>query len=183
MKTKNRILLIFTFIISISKAQVTITKPTLDLGACSFPTPYFTLGNIVITEIQNNDFSAGTNRTIIVNAPTGIEFQAGNGGISTVGGRNLSNELLTVASTNLTIQFSCNGTNKLDVLTISGLKIRALSIGNYSIVRNAGNAIINKITTDLDRIYSRLRPVNLLQNSSTLDSEIFIDLQCFSVFI
>jgi hypothetical protein len=145
MKTKNRILLIFTFIISISKAQVTITKPTLDLGACSFPTPYFTLGNIVITEIQNNDFSAGTNRTIIVNAPTGIEFQAGNGGISTVGGRNLSNELLTVASTNLTIQFSCNGTNKLDVLTISGLKIRALSIGNYSLVRNVGNAIVNGI--------------------------------------
>ncbi len=143
MKTKHRILLIFALIASTFKAQVIVSKPQLDIGSCSFPSSYFILGNIVLTETQASDFSTGTNRTITINAPTGIEFQAGSGTISVVGGRNLSNELITVSSTNITIQFSCNGTNKLDVLTISGLKIRATSVGNYSLLRNGGNALVN----------------------------------------
>jgi len=146
MQTKHIFQIIFTLIVSIFNAQVIVTRPTSDLGACSFPSSYFTLGNIVLTESQNGDFSAGTNRTIIVNASSGIEFQAGTGAVSVVGGRNLSNESLTVTSTMLTIQYNCNGTNKLDVLTISGIRIRATSAGSYSLVRNAGNAIINGFT-------------------------------------
>jgi len=149
METKHIFQIIFTLIVSIFNAQVIVTRPTSDLGACSFPSSYFTLGNIVLTESQNGDFSAGTNRTIIVNAPSGIEFQAGIGAVSVVGGRNLSNELLTVTSTILTIQYNCNGTNKLDVLTISGISIRATSSGSYSLVRNAGNAVINGFTNGI----------------------------------
>jgi hypothetical protein len=146
MQTKHIFQIIFTLIVSIFNAQVIVTRPASDLGACSFPSSYFTLGNIVLTESQNGDFSAGTNRTIVMNAPIGMEFQAASGNISAVGGRNLSNESLTVTSTMLTIQYNCNGTNKLDVLTISGIRIRATSSGSYSLVRNAGNAVINGFT-------------------------------------
>lgn len=146
MKTKHKILVFIVLIHSILKAQITIQKPSLDLGACSFPSSYFTLGNIVLIESQNGDFSVGSNRTIVVNAPTGIEFQTAIGSISATNGRNLSNELLTVTSTSLTIQYNCNGTNKLDVLTISGIKIRATSAGSYSFVRNAGNGVVNGFT-------------------------------------
>ncbi len=143
MKTKHKILLFFTLIISFFKAQVTIIRPSLNVGACSFPSSYFTLGNLVLTESQIGDFSIGTNRTIVVNAPTGLEFQSGIGTISVINGRNISSELLIVTNTSLTIQFNCNGTNKLDVLTLSGLRIRATSSGTYSLVRNTGNAVIN----------------------------------------
>ena len=149
METKHIFQIIFTLIVSIFNAQVIVTRPTSDLGACSYPSSYFTLGNIVLTESQNGDFSTGTNRTIVMNAPIGMEFQAASGNISAVGGRNLSNESLTVTSTILTIQYNCNGTNKLDVLTISGIRIRATSSGSYSLVRNAGNAVINGFTNGI----------------------------------
>lgn len=143
MKTKHIIQLFLVFITTFVNAQMTITKPSLDLGTCSFPSSYFTLGNIVLSEIQTGDFSTGTNRTIIINAPIGMEFQAASGTISVVGGRNLSNELITTTSNSFTIQYNCNGTNKLDVLTVSGLKVRATSLGIYSLVRNSGNAVVN----------------------------------------
>lgn len=123
--------------------QVSISKPTLDLGACSFPTQYFTLGNISIAETQNGDFSIGTTKTIIVNAPSGLLFQTNTGSISVVGGRNLSNESITVTSSNITIQFSCTGINKLDIVTISGIKICATTTGIYFLNRNSGTSTIN----------------------------------------
>lgn len=146
MKTNHKILLIFTLIISFFKSQVTIFNPSLNVNACSFPSSYFTLGNIVLTESQTGDFSTGTNRTIVVNAPTGLEFQSGIGTISVINGRNISSELLIVTNTHLTIQFNCNGTNKLDVLTLSELRIRATSTGTYSLIRNSGNALVNGLT-------------------------------------
>jgi hypothetical protein len=146
METKHIFQIIFTLIVSIFNAQVIVTRPTSDLGACSYPSSYFTLGNIVLTESQNGDFSTGTNRTIVMNAPIGMEFQAASGNISVVSGRNLSNELITTTNSSFTIQYNCSGSNKLDVMTISGIRIRATSSGSYSLVRNAGNAVINGFT-------------------------------------
>jgi hypothetical protein len=143
MKKTHIIQLAFTFFISFLNAQINITRPTLDLGTCILPSNYFTLGNIVLAESQNSDFSAGNSRTIIISAPSGLEFQTTSGTISVISGRNISNEQLTITSNTLTIVFNCNGTNKLDIITLMGLKLRAISIGNYTLTRNGGNATIN----------------------------------------
>ncbi len=143
MKKIHIIQLAFTFFISFSNAQINVTRPTLDLGTCALPSNYFTLGNIVLAESQNSDFSAGNSRTIIISTPPGLEFQTTSGTISVVSGRNISNEQLTITSNTLTIVYNCNGTNKLDVITLIGLKLRAILIGNYTLSRNGGNASIN----------------------------------------
>ncbi len=60
-----------------TSAQVTVTAPSLTVSGCSFPTNYFALGNIVIRENLNNDFS--TSGTLILTAPANFEFLAGTG--------------------------------------------------------------------------------------------------------
>jgi hypothetical protein len=146
MKTKHKIQLIFIMLFPIINAQVNITRPSLDVGACSLPSSYFKLGNIKITETQNGDFATGTAKTIIFSAPTGLQFLANTGVVSATGGKNLSGESITVTSSIITVQFNCSGTNKLDLMTISGLKVRASNVGLYSLSRSAGTAIINGLT-------------------------------------
>jgi hypothetical protein len=132
--------LMITYIVN---SQVSITKPTLDVGACSLPSRYFTLGNLIISETQNADFSVGTARTITITAPAGLQFLANSGSILVSSGKNLSGESIAVTSTSITIQFNCSGTNKLDVLTISGINLRSTTYANYQLSRSGGTAIIN----------------------------------------
>lgn len=140
-------LIIFQFISLITafivNSQVSITKPTLDVGACSLSSRYFTLGNLIISETQNADFSIGTARTITITAPAGLQFLANSGSILVSSGKNLSGESIAVTSTSITIQFNCSGTNKLDVLTISGINLRSTTYANYQLSRSGGTAIIN----------------------------------------
>ena len=53
-------LVITVFVISITNlnAQVSISKPSLTFGACSFPSNYHQLENIIIIENARDDFSA-----------------------------------------------------------------------------------------------------------------------------
>ena len=130
-------------VISHTYTQVSINKPSMDIGTCSLPSQYFTLGTISITETQNGDFSSGSSRTIIIAAPSGTQFLANTGSLTVIGGRNLNNESMTITSTSITIQYNCNATNKLDAMTITGIKIRSTSNGNFTINRTGGNALIN----------------------------------------
>jgi hypothetical protein len=118
----------------------------MDIGTCSLLSQYFTLGTISITETQNGDFSSGSSRTIIIAAPSGTQFLANTGSLTVIGGRNINNESMTITSTSITIQYNCNATNKLDAMTISGVKIRSTSNGNFTINRTGGNALINGLT-------------------------------------
>ena len=155
--------LIAFFILSNANAQVTITKPNMSIVACSsFPTGYLPLGNIVIAENQNNNFSnSASSLTLILTAPTNFEFNPGFGSVS-VTGSNLSGATISVSSTTITITYTCSNTNKLDTMTISGLQVRAIntaSMGNIS--RTGGTGIINGLvngTTLTDALTSTLAP-------------------------
>lgn len=118
---------------------------------------YTTLGNIVITEQANNDFAASqTGATLILTAPSGWTFNSGVGSVSHQNGRNITASSISVTSTTVTVTFSTeSATNKTDILTISGLQVRAIDQtvvpGAGNILRtgsNAGTATIAGITND-----------------------------------
>ncbi|MGL2967294.1 fibronectin type III domain-containing protein [Flavobacterium sp. XGLA_31] len=123
------ILLILFFLLgSKANAQVSITKPNLTVTACSgFPTAYNALGDIVIDETSNSNISTGTNKTLVLSAPTNFEFQAGTGSVSYVSGKNISAATIAVTATTITITYTCGGTNRTDSMTISGLQVRGVN--------------------------------------------------------
>src|SRR5258706_1941720 len=130
-------------------------------NAANATSPVFTaLGNIVITEGATTDFAdtASAFKTLILTAPSGWTFNAGVGSVSAMGGRDIVNSppgsapTINVTSSTITASFIVTGTTKSDVLTISGIQVRATngaslpSSGN--ILRTAGNpgtAVINGI--------------------------------------
>lgn len=155
--------LIAFFILGNANAQVTITKPNLSIVACSvFPSGYYPLGNIVITENQNSDFSSNnSSQTLVLTAPANFEFNPGVGTFS-VSGINLSLPSMVVTSATITINYTCSNTNKLDLMTISGLQVRAInaaSTGNITRIQSTGiiNGLVNT-TTLTNTLTSTLAP-------------------------
>ena len=131
-------------------AQVSITKPSLSITTCNgFPSGYNTLPNIVITEGANSDFSAGTNVTLILTIPTNFEFQANTGNVTFASSANLSAATITSLTSNtITITYSSSQNNKKDIITISGLQVRAInSASTGEITRTGGTGTINGLTT------------------------------------
>src|SRR5213075_651862 len=84
------------------------------------------LGNIVITEGAATDFAAGNNQTLILTIPSGWQFNPGVGTVIPTVSRNITAATISVTASNLTVTFSVNGTDKLDVLTMGGLPVQAL---------------------------------------------------------
>ncbi len=134
--------LLFSLLILISShnsfSQVTITKPNLPISVCTgYPSSYNSLGNIVITETANGNFSTGTNVVIDLVAPTNFEFLAGTGTVTFTAGRNIDSATTLVTASMITITYTVSGTNRSDVLTISGIQIRATNTASTgNITRN-----------------------------------------------
>ncbi len=134
-------LLVFAFVCSFhAGAAVTVTPA----GAGSLTNPSYTgLGNIVITEGANGDFSASAGATLILTAPPGFSFQAGVGSVSFTASQNITSATVAVTAADITVTMSVGATNKPDALTISGINVTASAIcpvattGN--IMRTAGN--------------------------------------------
>jgi len=135
-----------TFLCSAASAQVIITTPsTANVTTCgSFPTSYFSLGNIVITEKNQSDFASGPNDTLLLSTPSNFEFQPGSGSVS-IGGGNISSASIKVTATTITITYSISNTNKIDSLTISGLSVRGINgaVSAQNLMRTGGTAIIS----------------------------------------
>ncbi len=124
------------------------------------PSPaYTTLGNIVITEQVDTDFSQNqTNSTLILTAPSNWTFNPGIGSVSFAGTSPGSADLIlatvSVTSGVITITFSTDSNaNKSDVMTISGIQVRAVdgtiipANGNiFRTVGNPGTGVIAGIT-------------------------------------
>src|SRR3954470_6323321 len=105
------------------RANVTITSPTggnnisADKAFNSTNGAAFTaLGNIVITEGAATDFAAGNNQTLILTVPTGWRFNPGVGIVTFPALRNITAATISVTASTLTVTFSVNGVDKLDVL-------------------------------------------------------------------
>jgi hypothetical protein len=148
-KTKKFSVILFVVFLSSSLfAQVNITKPNLSITVCSgYPSSYNALGNIVITESANGNFTPGTNITFILTAPANFEFQAGVGSVTYAASANITDASIAVTATQITVTYSCGAINKTDIMTISGLQVRAInnaSTGN--ITRTGGTGLINGLT-------------------------------------
>ncbi len=131
---------------SISFGQVTFTVPNFSNAVCTYPSNYFTIPSIVINEASTparGSFALGTDVTIVINAPANFEFDAGSGSVNFSTSRDISSAGLVVNTNELTITFTVTGTIKLDKLTISGVRARALSAATGSFVRTGGTAVIN----------------------------------------
>lgn len=139
------LLVISSLFINKASATVTITKPNLSITTCSgFPSGYNALGNIVIKEGSNSDFTAGASVTLILTAPTNFEFKINTGSVTFASGNNITAATLTsITSTTITITYSSSSTNKTDILTISGIFIRATnSASTGNIKRTGGSGVI-----------------------------------------
>ena len=145
-----KLLLLLVFFIGITaNAQVSITKPNLAITTCSgFPTSYNSLGNIVITENQNSNFSTGTNVILILTAPTNFEFQAGIGNVSYVGAKNITAASIAITATTITVTYTVSGTNKMDTMAISGLQVRGITTASTGdITYTGGTGSVSGLTS------------------------------------
>jgi len=133
------------------------TLPSLTVYACggSFPTGYYSLGNIVITEGNNGDFpnTGAVQKTLILSAPTNFQFNPVFGSTTGNGG-NVVIVSTVVAAGTITITYTCAAVNKADVLTISNIQVRGTiaASGPSNILRtaaNPGTGVIAGITNDV----------------------------------
>jgi hypothetical protein len=134
---KRHFLFLFTcflFTGILSRAAVAVTVPSLTITTASFPSAYSALGNIVVDEGANGDFTipaASTNYTFVISAPANFEFQAGVGTVS--GGADITTVSIAVTATAITITYQsneANRTNEDDILTISGIQVRAINVAS-----------------------------------------------------
>ena len=139
---KRTLLLIsFIFLKSFAFPNVGITAPSLSITTCTFPSTYSTLGDIVIDEGANGDFAVGVAQTLILTAPTNFEFNPGIGILSQNGGAvNLAGLIILIEATKITITYTCGGTNRDDILTISGVQVRGITAASSgNILRTVGD--------------------------------------------
>ena len=154
------LLILSLLFINKANAQVTITKPILTISTCSFPSTYSSLNNIIITEGPKGDFLSGNGQTIILDNPANFEFDTSVTPTGTTqNGSEISIQSIAISTTQITITYSCSGTNKTDTLTISGIRIRATSSASSgNITRTAGSGTVNGLvnTTILASLTSTL---------------------------
>lgn len=125
-------------------AQVIITAPSLSVTAtCTFPTPYSTLGDILITESAPTDFAIQTSKTLILNAPPNFSFNAGIGSVS-VTGTDITGISVNVTASKITITITATANISLDELTVSGIRVRGNNSPNgpVTIKRDAASTAV-----------------------------------------
>jgi hypothetical protein len=154
--------------------QVSITKPSFKFTACSLPSQYIDLGLIKLTESANGDFALGDAQTIQISAPLNFEFEPLVGSVNSANGGNVRNTTISISSSLITVTYNCIGVNKLDEVTISGIRIRATSASTCTFNRTGGNASISGLPigsaltnniTALQSVAGRYRTViNTLDN-------------------
>src|SRR5439155_26469181 len=107
------------------------TKLYVDKAVNAASRQYTTLGNILIAESGSNkgDFATGTNKTLILTAPSGWAFKPGAGSVSFATGKDISAASISVTSSTLTVTLSVGGTSSLDTLTIIGVQVQATNGG------------------------------------------------------
>lgn len=136
-------------------ANVVITSASGGTGICSNTastgsSPAFTtLGNIVISEGSNSDFSSGSDQLTLV-PPAGWQFNSGaTPSILIAPGGDIFSVTYSISSGALTISaISASGTSLHDQLTISGLQVQPTSTSAASGYINASFALgVAGITT------------------------------------
>jgi hypothetical protein len=116
-------------------AGVNVTPATGGTGisadkAANATSPQFTqLGDIVLAETVVGDFVSQTNKTLILTAPSGWEFNPGVGSTSTTksgpGGNELTVNSIAISAATITLNLSVSGTAQTNTLSIKNIEVRA----------------------------------------------------------
>jgi len=141
------LLFLTSFIVKKYFFDVTITSPSLT-GLC-VGGGYQSLGNIVVEEASVDDFTqTGTGHFLRLQITGNFQFEAGVGSVSVNGTGDLHNVSISV-STNQVIVFydATNGGTDPDILTISGLNVRAITAAGSGNLRMTGGTPIAGVTT------------------------------------
>ena len=130
---------------------VTITEASGGTGLSDLA--FHPLGSIVITETLTNDITTvGTPRTILVSPPTGWQFNAGVGTVTSSGNDFTTTFAIGANNILITLAFDSPTTDELDVITISGLEVQATSpaAADGNIMRTGGTlSAISGLTTNV----------------------------------
>ena len=128
---------------------MSVTAPSLSISTCAFPSAYTALGNIVLSEGANGDIplsAANTNYTIILSAPANFEFNPGTGSVNSTSG-DITSMSVSVTATTITITYASNQSNRTngsDVITISGIQVRAITAAaTQNLTKTGGSESIN----------------------------------------
>ena len=178
---------------TMTQAAVTVTAATggtnvsADRAQNGAAPAFITLGNIVIQEGANGDFATGSNRTLILTAPSGWQFNPGVGSatgsnVSGSGGNEISVNSISVTATTITVTYSVSGTGQINRLTIGGIQVRPTEGGNLpaagNLLRtsaNPGTASINGITNGVTSFGSLSQAVGALRLYVVLPGQTFTD--------
>lgn len=128
-----------------AKSAVVVTSANLDLCG-AFPTSYRPIPDLVLTEALVGDFAVQAATTLILTAPAGFEFNSTTASTFFIGGNDFTAASINSVnnSTTITITITVTGITRFDVLTISGLRVRATAntTGNIQRLMGGGTAII-----------------------------------------
>ncbi|MFT6854045.1 MAG: arylamine N-acetyltransferase, partial [Cyclobacteriaceae bacterium] len=133
--------------IDITSGGIVITAP--ELTDICLEGDYFNLNDIVLTETISTDFvsSNSLGRTLNLALPDNFEFNTSVGTVSdNAGDVNVDNYTISyIGTSTLVITYDVPTTSLLDIVTISGLEIRALgnnTVNNVQVVRSGGTGTI-----------------------------------------
>jgi hypothetical protein len=140
--------------VSITTSPSGGTNISADNAANATTPAYTTLGTLVITEGANGDFANNQPaRTFIINAPAGWTFNTSASlSISAQSGRDITSPSIVATSTTvITVTYTTpsgsGGSNAIDILTITGIQVRAADganvpgTANLSLGNGTGTAI------------------------------------------
>ncbi len=145
--------------VSITTSPSGGTNISADNAANATTPAYTTLGTLVITEGANGDFANNQPaRTFIINAPAGWTFNTSASlSISAQSGRDITSPSIVATSTTvITVTYTTpsgsGGSNAIDILTITGIQVRAADGANVPGTANLslGNGTGTAITALMD---------------------------------
>src|SRR5688572_11292618 len=140
--TLKNLFVLFMMLLSahgIVQAAVGITKASNGTCVAIAPGPYSTLTNIIISESATGDFAAQAGATLILTAPAGLEFRAGAGSVTYLGGMDITSASVSVTATTITVTLNISATAGLDVLRIRNIEV-------IGITANASGDILRTAT-------------------------------------
>lgn len=151
--------------------DVSITPPSLT-GLC-VDGGYQNLGDIVITENLNDDFTAtSTGNFLRLSVIGNFQLEPGVGTVTLAGLGDLSNASISVSPTQIIVFYDADGTNDaLDEMIISGLRVRAITAAGSGSLQMTGGALITGVTasTDFATFGSVLSPALTFDNGDDVD--------------
>lgn len=101
---------------------------------------------IVIAESSTSSFSVGTTQQLVLRVPTNYEMETGAGTVI-VTGTEITNASLVIATNTITVQYDITGVGNINSIIISGLKIKANTLGAGSITYDASSTALQQGNT------------------------------------